>query len=87
MALENVQARSYQHSQNLIIIEIHNYNNIYKSMEDEKKRPQEETFNVGPFSLLTKSVKANNEILIALRNNKKLLGRVKAFDRHMNMVM
>lgn len=42
---------------------------------------------MGPFSLLTKSVKANNEILIALRNNKKLLGRVKAFDRHMNMVM
>lgn len=37
--------------------------------------------------MLTKSVKANNEILIALRNNKKLLGRVKAFDRHMNMVM
>jgi len=36
---------------------------------------------------LTKSVKANNEVLIALRNNKKLLGRVKAFDRHMNMVM
>lgn len=29
-------------------------------MEEEKKRPQEETFNVGPFSLLTKSVKANN---------------------------
>lgn len=56
-------------------------------MEDEKKRPQEETFNVGPFSLLTKSVKANNEILIALRNNKKLLGKVKAFDRHMNMVL
>jgi small nuclear ribonucleoprotein D2 len=36
---------------------------------------------------LTKSVKANNEVLIALRNNKKLLGKVKAFDRHMNMVM
>lgn len=36
---------------------------------------------------MTKSVKANNEVLIALRNNKKLLGKVKAFDRHMNMVM
>jgi small nuclear ribonucleoprotein D2 len=56
-------------------------------MDEEKKRTQEETFNVGPFSLLTKSVKANNEVLIALRNNRKLLGRVKAFDRHMNMVM
>lgn len=42
---------------------------------------------MGPFSLLTKCVKANNDILVALRNNKKLLGKVKAFDRHMNMVM
>lgn len=42
---------------------------------------------MGPFSLLTKSVKGNNDVLIALRNNKKLLGKVKAFDRHMNMVM
>jgi small nuclear ribonucleoprotein D2 len=48
---------------------------------------QEDTFNVGPFSLLTKSVKGNNDVLIALRNNKKLMGKVKAFDRHMNMVM
>ena len=54
---------------------------------EEKPKVQEDNFNVGPFSLLTKSVKANNEVLIALRNNKKLLGKVKAFDRHMNMVM
>lgn len=26
------------------------------------------------------------KVLISCRNNKKLLGRVKAFDRHMNMV-
>ena len=37
--------------------------------------------------MLTKCVKGNNDILVALRNNKKLLGKVKAFDRHMNMVM
>ena len=54
---------------------------------EEKPKIQEDNFNVGPFSLLTKSVKANNEVLIALRNNRKLLGKVKAFDRHMNMVM
>ena len=45
---------------------------------EEKPKIQEDNFNVGPFSLLTKSVKANNEVLIALRNNKKLLGKVKA---------
>ena len=55
--------------------------------EDKPKVVQEETFNVGPFSLLTKSVKGNNDVLIALRNNKKLMGKVKAFDRHMNMVL
>ena len=55
--------------------------------EKTTQKIQEDKFNVGPFSLLTKSVKANNEVLIALRNNKKLLGKVKAFDRHMNMVM
>ena len=27
------------------------------------------------------------QILINCRNNKKLLGRVKAFDRHFNMVL
>lgn len=55
-------------------------------MQDQEK-PQEETFDIGPFSLLTKAVKANAQILIALRNNRKILGRVKAFDRHMNLVL
>ena len=49
--------------------------------------PQEETFDVGPMSLLTKSVKANTQVLISCRNNRKILARVKAFDRHMNMVL
>ena len=49
--------------------------------------PQEETFNVGPLSILTKAVKSNTQILISLRNNRKILARVKAFDRHMNMVL
>lgn len=57
-------------------------------MAETQKRPiQEETFESGPFSLLTKTVKSNAQVLIALRNNRKLLGRVKAFDRHMNMIL
>jgi small nuclear ribonucleoprotein (snRNP)-like protein len=31
-------------------------------------------------------VRNHTQVLIALRNNKKLLARVKAFDRHSNMV-
>ncbi|TKC46510.1 hypothetical protein EI555_002562 [Monodon monoceros] len=34
-----------------------------------------------------KSVKNNTQVLINCRNNKKLLGRVKAFDKHCNMVL
>lgn len=32
-----------------------------------------------------RSVKNNTQVLINLRNNHKLLGRVRAFDRHCNM--
>eukprot|EP00736_Rhodelphis_marinus_P010275 Rmarinus@m.5207 len=49
--------------------------------------PQEATFAEGPMSLLTESVKTNSQVLINLRNNRKLLARVKAFDRHYNMVL
>ena len=41
----------------------------------------------GPLSVLQQSVRNNTQILISLRNNKKLLARVKAFDRHSNMVL
>lgn len=37
--------------------------------------------------MLTKTVKANAQVLICLRNNRKILARVKAFDRHMNMIL
>ena len=39
----------------------------------------------GPFSVLWKAVKGNTQVLINVRNNHKLLGRVKAYDRHMNL--
>jgi small nuclear ribonucleoprotein D2 len=54
---------------------------------EELAKREEEEFNTGPLSVLTQSVKNNTQFLINCRNNKKLLGRVKAFDRHCNMVL
>ncbi len=57
-------------------------------MTPEKRQALEEKeFNEGPLSILTESVKSNTQILINCRNNRKLLARVKAFDRHCNMVL
>ena len=36
--------------------------------------------------MLQQAVRNHAQVLISLRNNKKLLARVKAFDRHSNMV-
>jgi len=54
---------------------------------EELAKREEEEFSTGPLSILTTSVKNNTQVLINTRNNKKLLGRVKAFDRHCNMVL
>ncbi|CAH7433127.1 small nuclear ribonucleoprotein Sm D2 [Phodopus roborovskii] len=54
---------------------------------EELQKREEEEFNTGPLSVLTQSVKNNTQVLINCRNNKRLLGRVKAFDRHCNMVL
>ncbi len=54
---------------------------------EELERREQEEFNTGPLKILTDSVKDNSQVLINCRNNKKLLGRVKAFDRHCNMVL
>ena len=48
---------------------------------------EQEELSKGPLSVLMKSVKNNTQVLINLRNNHKLLGRVRAFDRHCNMVL
>ncbi|KAF9151923.1 mRNA splicing protein [Linnemannia schmuckeri] len=55
--------------------------------EDELRQLEEEEFNTGPLSVLQLSVKNHTQILISCRNNRKLLARVKAFDRHCNMVL
>jgi len=44
-------------------------------------------FTNGPLSLLQTAVRNHTQILISCRNNRKLLARVKAFDRHCNMVL
>merc|ERR1719146_602969 len=44
-------------------------------------------FSIGPLSVLTNCVKDNSQVLINCRNNRKILARVKAFDRHCNMVL
>eukprot|EP01025_Chloroclados_australasicus_P042785 TRINITY_DN4551_c0_g1_i1.p4 TRINITY_DN4551_c0_g1~~TRINITY_DN4551_c0_g1_i1.p4 ORF type:complete len:127 (+),score=7.96 TRINITY_DN4551_c0_g1_i1:55-381(+) len=54
---------------------------------DEQEKKEEEEFRTGPLSVLTTSVKTNSQVLINCRNNHKLLGRVKAFDRHCNMIL
>uniref|UniRef100_A0A8C9BQT2 Small nuclear ribonucleoprotein Sm D2 n=1 Tax=Phocoena sinus TaxID=42100 RepID=A0A8C9BQT2_PHOSS len=53
---------------------------------EELQKREEEEFNMGPLPVLTQSVKNNTQVLINC-HNKKLLGRVKAFDRHRNMVL
>ncbi|KAK2708215.1 small nuclear ribonucleoprotein Sm D2-like [Artemia franciscana] len=54
---------------------------------EELEKQEEEEFKTGPLSILTNAVRQNSQVLINLRNNKKLIGRVKAFDRHFNMVL
>lgn len=56
-------------------------------MSSDPTDKKEDDFSTGPLSVLTLSVKNNTQVLINCRNNKKLLGRVKAFDRHCNMVL
>mmetsp|Transcript_4044 Transcript_4044/g.3812 ORF Transcript_4044/g.3812 Transcript_4044/m.3812 type:complete len:112 (-) Transcript_4044:160-495(-) len=41
----------------------------------------------GPFSVLYNAVKGNTQVLVNVRNNHKILGRVKAYDRHMNLLL
>eukprot|EP01117_Protostelium_nocturnum_P001754 TRINITY_DN1216_c0_g1_i1.p1 TRINITY_DN1216_c0_g1~~TRINITY_DN1216_c0_g1_i1.p1 ORF type:complete len:122 (+),score=31.56 TRINITY_DN1216_c0_g1_i1:131-496(+) len=56
--------------------------------EDKKEEISDaEKFTTGPLSVLMESQRNNTQVLINVRNNKKLLGRVKAFDHHCNMVL
>ena len=46
---------------------------------------EQDQLSTGPLSILMRSVKHNSQVLINLRNNHKIVGRVRAFDRHFNM--
>ncbi|KAG6033127.1 mRNA splicing protein [Claviceps citrina] len=48
---------------------------------------EEHEFTSGPLSILQTAVKSHTQVLISIRNNRKLLARVKAFDRHCNMIL
>ena len=54
--------------------------------EEEIRKLEEQEISQGPLSVLLQAVRNHHPILISTRNNKKLLARVKAFDRHQNMV-
>ncbi|KAK9365515.1 hypothetical protein V1509DRAFT_632865 [Lipomyces kononenkoae] len=55
--------------------------------ELELAKLEEFEFSNGPLSVLQAAVTNRSQVLISCRNNKKLLARVKAFDRHSNMVL
>lgn len=48
---------------------------------------EEHEFANGPMAMLTQAVRSHTQVLISCRNNRKLLARIKAFDRHFNMVL
>lgn len=54
---------------------------------EELAKIEEEQFSTGPLSVLTTAVKNNTQVMINCRNNRKIIARVKAFDRHCNMVL
>eukprot|EP01063_Lacrimia_lanifica_P035260 TRINITY_DN6685_c0_g1_i1.p2 TRINITY_DN6685_c0_g1~~TRINITY_DN6685_c0_g1_i1.p2 ORF type:complete len:117 (+),score=57.25 TRINITY_DN6685_c0_g1_i1:53-403(+) len=55
--------------------------------DEEKAKAEEEELERGPMSILRYAIRSEKPVLINCRNNKKLLAKVKAFDRHMNMVL
>ena len=53
----------------------------------ELEEAERESFQKGPLSVLTEAVRHNTQVIVNVRNNHKMLARVKAFDRHCNMVL
>lgn len=76
-------------SSTLLIRQNSQYLNVPKSELDEAQIRELEEWEIsqGPLSVLQQAVRNQSQVLISLRNNKKLLARVKAFDRHSNMVL
>lgn len=58
-----------------------------KAIANTQFRLTTDEFSAGPLSILQTAVRSHTQVLISIRNNRKLLARVKAFDRHCNMVL
>jgi small nuclear ribonucleoprotein D2 len=61
--------------------------NLAFNSEYEVALVEEHELTAGPLSLLQTATRTHTQVLISCRNNRKLLARVKAFDRHCNMVL
>ncbi|EDK43699.1 small nuclear ribonucleoprotein Sm D2 [Lodderomyces elongisporus NRRL YB-4239] len=55
--------------------------------EKELAKLEEFEFLHGPMSLIHQAQTENLPIVISCRNNHKLVGKVRAFDRHCNLVL
>lgn len=55
--------------------------------EAELRKLEEFEFAHGPMSLIQNAVNNNSAIVILCRNNHKLIAKVKAFDRHCNLIL
>lgn len=55
--------------------------------KEELKQLEEFEFKHGPMSLINDAMLSRTPVIISLRNNHKIIARVKAFDRHCNMVL
>lgn len=53
----------------------------------ELEAKEKEEFETGPMSLLTYATRHNSQVLINCRNNRKLIARVKAFDRLVSLYL
>lgn len=53
----------------------------------ELEELEEFEFKHGPMSLINDAMVTRTPVIISLRNNHKIIARVKAFDRHCNMVL
>jgi len=65
----------------------HENEKIVNMSAEEQENNNAIDLKAGPFSVLWKAVKGNTQVLVNVRNNHKLLGRVKAYDRHMNLLL
>lgn len=55
--------------------------------ELELQKLEEFEFAHGPMSLIKSAVDDDTPIVISCRNNHKLIGKVRAFDRHCNLIL